>query len=44
MMAPKNPVKAQYVDVTEAMNENGLSQRISLDVFSNMYETRGERV
>ncbi|MSQ93270.1 MAG: 4Fe-4S ferredoxin [Gemmataceae bacterium] len=37
MMAPKGPAKAQYVDVTDAMNETGRGQRISLDILSTMY-------
>ena len=40
MMVPKSPAQAQYVDVTEAMNENGHSQRISLDILSTMWDSK----
>ena len=38
MMAPKTPARVTYVDVTEAMNGNGSSQRISLDILSTMWD------
>ena len=40
MMAPKGSVKAQYVDVTEAMNETGPGRRISLDILSTMWDSK----
>ena len=40
MMAPKGPVKSQYLDVTEAMNEHAPRQRIPLDILSTMYESQ----
>ena len=38
MMAPRSAVRAQYIDVADAMNDVGLGKRVSIDLLDTMHE------
>jgi Fe-S-cluster-containing dehydrogenase component len=38
MMAPRSAVRAQYIDVADAMNDIGLGRRVSIDLLDTMHE------
>ena len=38
MMAPRSAVRAQYIDVADAMNDVGLGKRVSIDLLDTIYD------